>query len=120
MAEEKARSWSARLTPSLAHWQQLWHDPRRNHTLKKSTAQCMISRLSTPSQVMAEEKARLERQVDSLSGTLAKKEARLRGSVDALAKASYKLRASFTAEVRRLSGGYGPGEGLDLLPYRPQ
>jgi hypothetical protein len=53
---------------------------------------------------MAEERARLERQVDSLSGTLAKKEARLRGSVDALAKASYKLRASFTAEV---------GEGMD-------
>jgi hypothetical protein len=59
---------------------------------------------------MSEEKARLERQVDALSGSLAKKEARLRGSVDALAKASYKLRASFTAEV---SWG-GAGRGLKM------
>lgn len=51
-------------------------------------------------QVISEEKQKLERQVDTLSSKLAQKEARMRNSVDALAKASYKLRASFTAEVR--------------------
>lgn len=51
-------------------------------------------------QVVTEEKSKLQAQVHSLSSKLAQKEARLRGSVDALAQASYKLRASFTAEVR--------------------
>lgn len=55
---------------------------------------------------------RLEAQVDSLSTKLAGKEARLRNSVDALAKASYKLRASFTAEVRHTRRGVrGVGGG---------
>ena len=63
-------------------------------------------------QVASEERLRLEAQVDSLSTKLAGKEARLRNSVDALAKASYKLRASFTAEVRHTRRGVrGVGGG---------
>ena len=61
---------------------------------------------------MRDERLQLARQVETLSSKLMKKEERLRGSMDALAKASYKLRASFTAEVRAGVGaglGYGGG-----------
>lgn len=73
----------------------------------------MVLPVPTALQVISEEKQKLERQVDTLSSKLAQKEARMRNSVDALAKASYKLRASFTAEVskRLCMGGGGRGGG---------